>query len=198
MIGYLRGTMLRHADRELVIDAGGVGYVVSVDARLDEALPAAGEPLDLYIYTLVREDTLALYGFATWEERELFLVLIKVSGIGPRIAQSILAAYTVDDLEAIVAIADVKTLSKVPGIGPKTAERLIMELKAPLSRLGKVKSRLGPVAAPGSAMGDAADALGSLGFRRAEIEEVLGGLRSERFEGNLSLVIKEALRRLSR
>ncbi len=198
MIGYLSGTLLRHANRELIIDTGGVGYVISVDARLDDTLPAPGEPLELYIYTLVREDALALYGFASWEERELFLVLTKVSGIGPRIAQSILATYTNDDLEGIVALADVKTLSKVPGIGPKTAERLIMELKAPLSRLGKVKSRLGPVAAPGSAMGDAADALGSLGFRRAEIEEVLAGLRSERFEGNLSLVIKEALRRLSR
>ena len=198
MIGYLRGTLIHHADRELIVDTGGVGYVVSVDARQEGALPAVGESVELFIYTLVREDTLELYGFSAFEERELFLTLLKVSGIGTRIAQSILATYTLEDLEGIVATADVKTMSKVPGIGPRTAERLIVELKGPLSRLGKARPRLGPVAAPGSPLGDAADALESLGFRKAEIEIVLAQLRSERFEGDVSKVIREALRRLSR
>ena len=198
MIGYLRGVLIHHADRELIIDAGGVGYVVSVDARQEEALPPVGEALELYIHTLVREDALELYGFAAFEERELFLTLLKVSGIGPRIAQSILATYTLDDLEGIAATGDAKTLARVPGIGPRTAERLIVELKGPLSRMGRSKPRLGPAAAPGSPMGDAVEALGSLGFRRAEIGAVLAELRGERFEGDVSRVIKEALRRLSR
>lgn len=198
MIGFLRGTLIHHADRELIVDTGGVGYVISVDARQEGSLPAVGETVALFIYTLVREDTLELYGFSAYEERELFLTLLKVSGIGTRLAQAILATYTLEDLEGIVATADAKTMAKVPGIGPRTAERLIMELKGPLSRLGKAKTRLGPVAAPGSPLGDAADALGSLGFRKVEVETVLAQLRSERFEGDVSKVIKEALRRLSR
>lgn len=198
MIGYLRGTLLHHADRELIVDTGGVGYVVSVDARVEETLPAVGEPLELFVYTLVREDALELYGFPTFEERELFLTLLKVSGIGTRLAQSILTTYTLEDLEGIVATADAKTLSKVPGIGPRTAERLIVELKGPLARLGKSKPRLGPVGKPGSALGDAAEALGSLGFRKVEVEDVLAQLRAEKFAGDVSKVIKEALRRLSR
>jgi len=198
MIGFLRGILLHQADRELIVDTGGVGYVVSVDARQEATLPSVGEQVELFIYTLVREDALELYGFGTFEERELFLTLLKVSGIGTRLAQSILTTYTLEDLEGIVATADVKTLSKVPGIGPRTAERLIVELKGPLSRFGKARPRLGPVAAPGSPLGDAAEALGSLGFRKAEVETILGQLRSERFEGDVSKVIKEALRRLSR
>ncbi len=198
MIGYLRGTLLHNADRELIVETGGVGYVVSVDARLEEALPAVGDPITLFIYTLVREDVLELYGFASFEERELFLTLLKVSGIGTRLAQSILTTYTLEDLEGIVATADAKTLAKVPGIGPRTAERLIVELKGPLSRLGKSRPRVGPVAAPGSALSDAAEALGSLGFRKVEVEDVLAQLRNEKFAGDVSKLIKEALRRLSR
>jgi holliday junction DNA helicase RuvA len=198
MIGYLRGTLLHNADRELIVETGGVGYVVSVDARLEEALPAVGDPITLFIYTLVREDALELYGFATFAERELFTTLLKVSGIGTRLAQSILTTYTLEDLEGIVATADAKTLAKVPGIGPRTAERLIVELKGPLARLGKSRPRLGSVAAPGSALSDAAEALGSLGFRKVEVEDVLAQLRTEKFAGDVSKLIKEALRRLSR
>ena len=153
MIGFLRGTLLHHSERELIVDTGSVGYVVSVDARTEATLPAVGEALELFIYTLVREDALELYGFGTFEERELFLTLLKVSGIGTRLAQSILTTYTLPDLEGIVATADAKTLSKVPGIGPRTAERLIIELKGPLARLGKAAPRTGPVAAPGSPWG---------------------------------------------
>ena len=198
MIGYLRGTLLRHADRELVVDTGGVGYVVSVDARTDGGLPPVGDPVELYIYTLVREDVLELYGFPSYEERDLFLTLLKVSGIGTRIAQSILTTYTLEDLEGIASTADAKTLAKVPGIGPRTAERLIVELKGPLSRLGKSKPRLGPVAAPGSPLSDAAEALASLGFRKAEVEDVLAQMRKERVDGDVSTLVKEALRRMSR
>jgi Holliday junction DNA helicase RuvA len=198
MIGYLRGVLLHHADRELVVETGGVGYVVSVDARFEEALPPVGEGVELFVYTLVREDALELYGFPSFAERELFLTLLKVSGIGTRLAQSILTTYTLEDLEGIVATADAKTLAKVPGIGPRTAERLIVELKGPLARLGKSKPRLGSVATPGSALGDAAEALATLGFRKVEVENVLAQLRSEKFAGDVSKVIKEALRRLSR
>jgi len=198
VIAFLRGRLLRHDDREIVVDAGGVGYVLEVDARTDAALPPAGAEVELYVYTLVREDALELFGFATWEERELFLTLLKVQGIGPRLGQAILATFSLDELETITSTGDAKTLARVPGIGPRTAERLIVEMKRPLARLRGGRPRPGPVAVPGSALADAAEALSGLGFRRVEIDAVIAALRTDRFAGDATEAVREALRRLSR
>lgn len=204
MIGYLRGKLLHKDEDQILLDCNGVGYEVSVHDGMGPLLPGPGEELALFTHLLTREDGTWLFGFADQAEKELFLALIKISGVGPRTAQAIIATYTANDLALIVETGDGKALSRISGIGPKTAERLLLELRTPLKRLGKLQvSRTLKVTAttgtvPGGAAGDseAALALEALGFRRSEVEPVLARLRREGIKGNTAELVKEALRRL--
>ncbi len=200
MIGYLRGKLLHREDQDLLLDCNGVGYEVSVHEGMTALIPALGEELALFTHLVTREDGSQLFGFSDQAEKELFLALIRISGVGPKTGQAIIATYTANDLAFILETADIKALSRISGIGPKTAERLLLELRTPLKRLGKVQvSRtLKVTATEGSVPGDgeAALALEALGFRRSEVEPVLARLRRDGIKGSTAELVKEALRRL--
>ena len=129
MIGKLTGSLLEKNPPQVLVDCHGVGYEVQVPMSTFYNLPALGEPVSLLTHFIVREDAQLLYGFATAQERQTFRELIKVSGIGPRMALSLLSGMTIEDLVQAIALQEVGRLVKVPGIGKKTAERLLLELK---------------------------------------------------------------------
>ena len=129
MIGYLEGRVLARRERfAIVLTPGGVGYELELPAPVAASLPAAGGQTALFVHTVVREDALELFGFATLEDRETFRVLISISKLGPRTGLAILSQFTTDDLLHIVAAGDAEALIRVPGIGKKSAQRIFIEL----------------------------------------------------------------------
>jgi holliday junction DNA helicase RuvA len=136
MIAHLRGTILEKHPNQVILDAGGVGYDVIIPISTFSALPAAGAEVRLRIHTHVREDALSLYGFFTSEEKMLFEKLIGVSGIGPKLAVTVLSGLPVADLIASIRQGLVEQLVRIPGVGKKTAERIVLELRDKLEMLG--------------------------------------------------------------
>ena len=191
MIGSLRGEVLeRGLDGVVLLEVGGVGYHVTVSPRtLSELEPTT--TAFLYVHHHIREDAQTLYGFAAREERTTFSVLIATHGVGPSVAMAILATHSPAALVDIVAAGDVASLTLVPGIGRKTAERLLVELKNRLA-----VPILDPVGAPGggSAVGDVREALAGLGYGPDEIREATTDLADE---GDASAMLRQALRRLA-
>ena len=172
MIGKLSGTLSDKNPPEVIIDCQGVGYEVLVPMSTFYNLPASGERVSLLTHFVVREDAQILYGFATAAEREAFRQLIRISGVGPRTALSVLSGLSVAELSQAVTQQEAGRLVKVPGIGKKTAERLLLELK------GKLGADLGPVsAAAGSdSQNDILQALMALGYSDKEAAAALKGL----------------------
>ena len=168
MIGRISGTLIESAFTEIMIDVNGVGYLINIPLSTYDTLPREGEKTAVLTYLNVREDALDLYGFATKEEKQLFKMLLSVSGVGPKVALNILSAMSVQNFCSAVANGDAKTLSKLKGLGPKTAERLVLELKnkvaavVPESKFGP-----GPAVSEGKSRSieDAALALAQLGFK---------------------------------
>lgn len=176
MIGSLRGSILeRNLDGTVLLEVGGVGYLVSVSTRaLGELEP--GTPVFLYVHHHIREDAQTLYGFTSRDDRQTFQVLIATHGIGPALAMAILATHPPASLFDIVANNDVAALTLVPGVGKKTAERLIVELRDRLS-VPVLDGGVGGGSA--SAVADVRDALAGLGYGTDEIREVLRELPSD-------------------
>jgi Holliday junction DNA helicase RuvA len=176
MIGSLRGAILeRNLDGTVLLEVGGVGYLVSVSTRaLGELEP--GTPVFLYVHHHIREDAQTLYGFTSRDDRQTFQVLIATHGIGPALAMAILATHPPASLFDIVANNDVAALTLVPGVGKKTAERLIVELR---DRLSVPALEGGVVGGSASAVADVRDALAGLGYGTDEIREVLRELPSD-------------------
>lgn len=182
MIVHLKGTLVEAAPLSAVLDVQGVGYEVHIPVTTAERLPAIGTETFLYTMAVYREDAQNLYGFATARERELFRLLVeKVSGIGPRIALSILSRLSVDMLQQAIANGDTALLSKCPGIGKKTAERLVIELRDKLSApLGGGSGEAASALVSGTAAGgataathltDAVAALVTLGYKLPEADK---------------------------
>ena len=179
MIAYIRGR-LEYVDLEegmAVLETGGIGYQILLSGRDLELLPSAGEEVRLYTYLQVRDDAFVLYGFFTREDRKLFGQLLGVSGIGPKGALGILSGLSADDLRFAVLADDAKTIAKAPGIGLKTAKKLILELRDKLSleegfeaRLAGEKAREGaePSAGLTAARNEAVEALTALGYSSSE------------------------------
>jgi holliday junction DNA helicase RuvA len=136
MIGHLRGTVLEKHPNEVVVEAAGVGYQVQIPISTYTTLPAEGSAVALRIHTHVREDALVLFGFATSEEKAVFEKLISVSGIGPRLGITVLSGLPTDELIVAVRTGDLAKLVRIPGVGRKTAERIILELKDKLAAIG--------------------------------------------------------------
>lgn len=191
MIGRLVGTIAGKSPPQVLLDVQGVGYEVDVPMSTFCVLPATGAPVTLLTHFVVREDAQVLYGFLTNEEREAFRQLIRISGVGPRTALSVLSGLSVGDLAAAVAAQEAGRLVKVPGIGKKTAERLLLELK------GKFADALhGTAAGPITpARSDISQALLALGYNEREAESALKSLPTEI---GVSEGIKLALKALSR
>jgi holliday junction DNA helicase RuvA len=178
VIARLRGTVLEADGDRVVLDVAGVGFEVGVPGPVASQLSLKlGEQASLYTYLHVREDTLQLYGFASPRERSFFRMLISVSGVGPKVAVSILSAYPVGDLELAVFSADAKRFESIPGIGKKLAQRLLVELKdriVPGPQVGVDGVPL-PGAGPGSALVAARSALMNLGMTIAQADAALKG-----------------------
>lgn len=199
MFYYIKG-ILAHSDLSCaVIEAGGVGYKMTVSQTTHDALPALGKEAKLFSYMAVREDGIELFGFATADELAAFKLLISVSGVGPKVAISILSLLTPQKFTAVVCSEDKKTLGKASGVGAKTAARIILELKDKMSS-GVVFSDSTmnadvAVANEGSSeFADAMDALSVLGFSRADIMVALRGVDTSKMTAEE--IIKTAMKKL--
>jgi holliday junction DNA helicase RuvA len=189
MIGHLTGAVLELHPGEVLLDVGGVGYEVRVPVSAHGAL--SGRPrVTLFIHTHVREDQLALYGFPTRRERDVFRQLIGVSGIGPRTGLALLSGLTPEDLAVAVEGEQWRRLASVPGIGKRTAERLIVELKG---KLGVVARAVG-----GSLRDDAVSALANLGYNERASDEAVSEILRTAGELELGELLRRALQSLSR
>jgi Holliday junction DNA helicase RuvA len=176
MIAHLRGTILEKHPNEVVLETAGVGYEVQIPISTYTALPDAGALVSLRIYTHVREDALALFGFATSEEKLLFERLISVSGIGPRLAITVLSGLPTSDLIAAIRTEDVPRLVRIPGVGKKTAERIVLELKDKLGAVEGAGASSGATPARPSLSAleqDVLSALANLGCSRPAAEEAV-------------------------
>jgi len=165
MIVRLSGTLIERQPPALVIDVHGVGYEVEAPLNVFDRLPADGEALTILTHLVVREDAQILYGFLSEADRKLFRELLKVSGIGPRLALAILSGVSGDDFALMVEAGDAQALTRLPGIGKKTAERLILEMRGKVSDLGDGAATTG---AGGDASSEARAALTALGYSTAE------------------------------
>lgn len=193
MIGRIAGTLLVKAPPALLVDVGGVGYELEAPLSTFYNLPAVGAAVVLHVHLVVREDAQLLYGFGTEAERALFRQLLKVSGVGAKLALVILSGVSAQELIGIVADGDAARLVRIPGIGRKTAERLILELREPFAKLASApESALLPRA---NASGDAAAALEALGYKPAEVRAALRDLPAGDSSEDL---IRAALKRLMR
>ncbi len=176
MIGFLKGRLAAKNPPGLLIDVNGVGYELEAPMSTFYGLPAAGEPVALFTHMVVREDAHVLFGFGTEAERRLFRGLLKVSGVGPKIALGILSGSSVDDFLRIIEAEDVAMLTRIPGIGRKTAERVIIEMRDSVGKLSAGLPGAGAAAAfgvPATAQSEAFAALLALGYKPPEVTRLL-------------------------
>ena len=175
MIGFIRGKLVIKAPPHLTVDVGGVGYDIEAPMSTFYTLPALGSEVRLLTHLVVREDAHILYGFGTQEERALFRNLLKVSQIGPKIALAILSGVSVEGFATLVKLQDTAALTKIPGVGRKTAERVLMEMRDRLDALAAAApAAAGVNGAPGNAAeGEAWTALVALGYKPAEVTQML-------------------------
>ncbi|HDM10247.1 MAG: Holliday junction branch migration protein RuvA [Deltaproteobacteria bacterium] len=199
MIAYLTGQLFRKSTQSIIVEAGGIGYEVFVPLSTYYALPEQDQKVSLHIYTHVREDTLSLFGFSSSLEKDLFLLLISVSGIGPKLAVNILSGIGPQELVQAIAIGDSNRLKAIPGVGKKTAERIVLELKDKAARLGGEKMEVPQPAAPldERLSSDALSALVNLGYSANAAKKAVDKASQTVNNDSLEALIKEALRLLS-
>lgn len=198
MIASLTGRLTSKTPTHILVDVHGVGYELSIPISTYDALPSEGETTEVCVHTHLRDDALQLFGFATAGEKAAFLLLTTVSGIGPKMALAILSTLRLADLRAAIRADDVEKLSTVPGVGKKSASRLILELKDKIDRLDLGDLRT-PAEAPTPASAtydDALSALLNLGYKQADAKAVLGRLPTNR--AALKDVIRTALQELAK
>ena len=198
MIGFLEGKLRVKSPEYVIVDVNGVGYYVHVPLSTFYDLPDQGQPVSMNIHTHVREDVIQLFGFRTSAEKEMFLLLNAVNGVGPKLALCILSGISPDELRQVVVQQDHARLKNIPGVGKKIAERVILELRDKVKGKGKEKAEpLQPFAA-GNAFSDAFSALVNLGYRAAEAEKALTRARAALGENpSLEDLLKHALKTLA-
>ncbi|MBQ6805097.1 MAG: Holliday junction branch migration protein RuvA [Clostridia bacterium] len=187
MYAYIKGIVADKGQNEVVIDAGGVGYLLSCSMTTLQEVPPVGESMKMHTYLSVREDAMELFGFATREEKNMFTRLLSVSGIGPKVALSILGSMPLRDLTLAIVTGDTTTLSRAPGVGKKTAQRLALELKEKVdqSDLENVPASAGaytPVQE--DAATEALAALQALGYTPAEAAKAISQVRGQSDSAN--------------
>lgn len=196
MIAQLRGTLISRVTTEIVIDCNGVGYAVSVSVNTSGRLPEAGQPVTILTLMVVREDSQTLYGFHNEAERDAFKLLTNIGGIGPKTALAILSSVTVEELQSYVLANNLLALQKLPGIGKKTAERMIIELRDKVGKLAVDASGQTPAMLQTLAQQEALAALVSLGYNKLIAEKAIKKVVSEEKNTDLTVefLIKKALR----
>ncbi|QHN05211.1 Holliday junction branch migration protein RuvA [Granulicella sp. WH15] len=173
MIAHLRGRLISKSPNQAIVECAGVGYDVAISVATYTALPNEGEEARLHIFTKVAEDQLALFGFAETQEKRLFERLLTISGIGPKLAITVLSGIAADRLIAAIRASDHASLTKIPGIGKKTAERVVLELKDKLDDLATALPAATPVLSHGPVGDDALSALVNLGYARAVAQKAV-------------------------
>lgn len=193
MIGFLTGKIISAKPTKVLLDVNGVGYLVGISINTFEKLNGK-ETASLFIHTSVKEDSISLFGFHSESEKEMFELLISVSGIGPKIALSLLSGIQTDDLKNAIQSADISRIVAVPGIGRKTAERLVLELKA---KVDQVKDE-GSAIIPLSVKTEAVSALSTLGYNSKIAENIVRNILHSQPSLSLEELIKKALSELNR
>ena len=191
MIGFIRGKLVVRTPPHLTVDVGGVGYDIEAPMSTFYTLPALGSEVRLLTHLVVREDAHILYGFGTQEERALFRNLLKVSQIGPKIALAILSGVSVEGFATLVKLQDSAALTKIPGVGRKTAERVLLEMKDRLDALSEAAVMGAIPMTPSSVEGEAWTALVALGYKPAEVTAMLKPLAGQ--GGTAEELIRRAL-----
>ena len=187
MIGSLRGVVQSRRPDNVIIDVGGVGYQVNVPLNLLANLPEEGNDVFLHIYTHVREDNLQLFGFTSENEKKIFMVLLGISGIGPKMALNILSGLSYEDFLNALDTEDVAMLCRIPGLGKKTAHRLILELREKLPSVTGIKDRL---------FEDTLSALVNLGYKKNIAQEFLEKTYKQGFN-DIEGLLKETLKQMT-
>lgn len=202
MIAHLHGRLSIKTVEQVVIDVQGVGYRVMIPLSTYYTLPGLHETVTLLTTMHVREDAMRLYGFTTEDERALFELLVGVSSIGPRLALNMLSSIPATELQQAIAYSDVSRLQTIPGIGKKTAERVVLELQEKVGRLPALVPTASPDAAAWDAdylMGDVVSALLNLGYKRGEAEKAVHAARhADKGTVTLEAMLKDALQQLVR
>lgn len=206
MIAHLSGTLLSKQATSVIVDVSGVGYEVTIPLSTFYDLEDVNSPVQLRIYTHVREDTLQLYGFRTARERELFQKLISVSGIGPKLGITLLSGMSADEIIASIRTNNLARLTLIPGVGRKTAERLIVELREKVAELSSAqleeefgaKPEVSAEATEDSVRSDALSALLNLGYQRSGAEKAIDGALGEGGDLTVESVLRRSLKKLAR
>lgn len=201
MYSYIKGVLTDVEEEVVVVEAGGIGYNIHTTGQTFRNLPSIGEEVKLYTYLNVREDAMILYGFVTKDDLRVFKLLIGVNGIGPKGALAILSVMTTDDLRFAVLGEDAKAISKAPGVGAKTAQRLILELKDKLSLEDAFEQKLAntseqPAANSNGAKGEAVQALVALGYSSSEALKAVNGVETAE-DMDVEDILKAALKNMA-
>ncbi|MGZ4812748.1 MAG: Holliday junction branch migration protein RuvA [Terriglobales bacterium] len=194
MIAHLRGKLIAKHPNQAIVETGGVGYDVTITVPTFSDLPASDHEVALYIHTHVREDAIALFGFLRPDEKRLFEKLIQVSGIGPKLAITILSGMSAADMVAAIKGNDVGRLTRIPGIGKKTAERMVLELRDKLDAFGAEPAKI----AASPVEEDVLSALVNLGYNRAAAERAVAGAAKNGDTATFDALFREALGALSK
>ncbi|HEY0346863.1 MAG TPA: Holliday junction branch migration protein RuvA [Pyrinomonadaceae bacterium] len=207
MIAHLSGTLLSKQPTAAIIDVGGVGYEVAIPVSTFYELGENGSPAQLRVYTHVSQDAIRLYGFKTARERELFLQLISVSGVGPALAIKLLSGMNADEMIAAIRTNNLVRLVAIPGVGRKTAERLVVDLRDKIAALSSPAleeefaakaAASGSASSPDSMRDDAMSALANLGYQRAAAEKAIKNAIDEGGELSVEVVLRRSLRSLAK
>ncbi|HXY55105.1 MAG TPA: Holliday junction branch migration protein RuvA [Nitrospirota bacterium] len=200
MIASIRGRLRRKGTDYLIVDVAGIGYQVQVPLSTYYSIPDDGEEVSLHIHTHMREDSLSLFGFLTQEEKEMFLLLIGVSGIGTKLALSILSSLSVPDISLAIQASDDSRLRSIPGIGKKTAARMVLELKDKVKLIAPAAASMQgqTTPAPSGDVEDAVSALVNLGYKRPLAQEALNKIHQKSPGLTVQELIREALQILMR
>ncbi len=195
MIGRIEGQLVEVSDNVILLAVGGVGYELEVTHNVLAALPGRDRAVRLYTHFVVREDAQQLYGFASRGERDLFRVLIRISGVGPKLALALISSMTLAELAAAVGSDDVDVLVRVPGVGRKKAERLLVELRDKLPETVAVAAPSPATAAAGMAVQEAEKALVSLGYRPPEAARLVASIKDQ--ADSAEALVRAALKRVA-
>jgi len=203
MIAYLSGKLLEKEANSVIVDVGGVGYDVSIPLSTFYELGEVGDEVQLRIYTNVREDAIQLFGFHTARERDIYLKLISVQGIGAKSGIAMLSGMNADEIVAAIRTENLGKLTAIPGVGKKTAERLVIELRDKIGELAKGVPAGVSTAAAGAigaddVYDDALSALINLGYQRAAAEKALQNVRNEGVEPSVQKLLRAALQKLAK
>ena len=208
MIAHLSGTLLSKEPNSVIVEVGGVGYEVTIPISTFYDLEEPGSNVKLRIYTHVREDALQLYGFKTLRERELFMRLISVSGIGPKLGVTLLSGMSADEMIASIRTNNLARLTLIPGVGRKTAERLVMELRDKVASLssaeleeelgGAAAAASGSLATEDSMRSDVLSALLNLGYQRGSAEKAVTSALDEGGDISVESILRRSLRKLAK